>query len=70
MRETFSAGNGYRLLLEDGQQKQANQIMAIRTFIQQDVDYIVLAPVVETGEMEKPGGAGCSDSGYSGGSYD
>ncbi|MDD3217828.1 MAG: ABC transporter substrate-binding protein [Lachnospiraceae bacterium] len=49
MRETFSAGNGYRLLLEDGQQKQANQIMAIRTFIQQDVDYIVLAPVVETG---------------------
>ena len=30
-------------------QKQENQIKAIRSFIQQDVDYIVVAPVVETG---------------------
>ena len=30
-------------------QKQENQITAIRNFIQQDVDYIVLAPVTETG---------------------
>lgn len=49
MRSTFTEENGYRLLFEDGQQKQANQIMAIRTFIQQEVDYIVLAPVTETG---------------------
>ena len=49
MRETFTEENGYTLILEDGQQKQANQIMAIRTFIQQEVDYIVLAPVTETG---------------------
>ena len=49
MKTTFTAANGYELLFEDGQQKQANQIMAIRTFIQQDVDYIVLAPVTETG---------------------
>lgn len=49
MKETFVEANGYRLLIEDGQQKQANQIMAIRTFIQQEVDYIVLAPVTETG---------------------
>lgn len=49
MKETFTTENGYRLLFEDGQQKQANQIMAIRTFIQQEVDYIVLAPVTETG---------------------
>lgn len=48
MKETFSEENGYTLLFEDGQQKQANQIMAIRTFIQQEVDYIVLAPVTET----------------------
>lgn len=38
-----------RPVFEDGQQKQANQIRAIRTFIQQEVDYIVLAPVTETG---------------------
>lgn len=49
MKETFTEENGYTLLLEDGQQKQANQIMAIRTFIQQEVDYIVLAPVTEKG---------------------
>lgn len=49
MRETFTEENGYRLIFEDGQQKQANQIMAIRKFIQQEVDYIVLAPVTETG---------------------
>ncbi len=49
MRETFTEENGYELLFEDGQQKQTNQITAIRKFIQQDVDYIVLAPVTETG---------------------
>lgn len=49
MKETFTTENGYELIFEDGQQKQANQIMAIRTFIQQEVDYIVLAPVTETG---------------------
>lgn len=49
MKSTFTEENGYRLIFEDGQQKQANQIMAIRTFIQQEVDYIVLAPVTETG---------------------
>lgn len=49
MKETFTSENGYELIFEDGQQKQANQIMAIRTFIQQEVDYIVLAPVTETG---------------------
>lgn len=49
MKEAFGSENGYRLILEDGQQKQANQIRAIRTFIQQEVDYIVLAPVTENG---------------------
>lgn len=49
MRNAFTEENGYKLIIEDGQQKQSNQIMAIRKFIQQEVDYIVLAPVTETG---------------------
>ena len=49
MKSTFTEENGFDLIYENGQQKQANQIMAIRTFIQQEVDYIVLAPVTETG---------------------
>ena len=49
MKETFTEEKGYKLIFEDGQQKQSNQMMAIRKFIQQEVDYIVLAPVTETG---------------------
>lgn len=49
MKDTFTSDKGYRLIIEDGQQQQSNQIMAIRKFIQQEVDYIVLAPVTETG---------------------
>ena len=49
MKETFSKDNGYKLIFDDAQQKQENQITAIRNFIQQEVDYIVLAPVTETG---------------------
>jgi ABC-type sugar transport system substrate-binding protein len=40
---------GVELLFSDGQQKQENQIKAIRTFIFQRVDVIGLSPVVETG---------------------
>ncbi|MCR5268528.1 MAG: ABC transporter substrate-binding protein [Lachnospiraceae bacterium] len=49
MKSVFTAANGYELIFDDAQQKQTNQIMAIRSFIQQEVDYIVLAPVTETG---------------------
>ncbi|MFR0078594.1 MAG: ABC transporter substrate-binding protein [Blautia sp.] len=49
MKSTFSEENGYKLIFDDAQQKQENQITAIRNFIQQEVDYIVLAPVTETG---------------------
>ena len=49
MKSTFSEDNGYELIFDDAQQKQENQITAIRNFIQQEVDYIVLAPVTETG---------------------
>lgn len=48
-REVFTEENGYYLILEDAQQKQENQVKAIRKFILQDVDYIVLDPIVETG---------------------
>ena len=48
-KSTFTEENGYKLIFDDAQQKQENQIKAIRSFIQQEVDYIVVAPVVETG---------------------
>ena len=47
--ETFTEDKGYYLIYEDGQQKQENQLKAIRNFILQEVDYIVLDPIVETG---------------------
>jgi galactofuranose transport system substrate-binding protein len=40
---------GIVLKFSDGQQKQENQIKAIRSFIQQRVDVIAFSPVVETG---------------------
>ncbi|MCT4332128.1 ABC transporter substrate-binding protein [Paracoccus sp. YLB-12] len=40
---------GYQLQFSDAQQKQENQIAAIRSFIAQGVDAILLAPVVATG---------------------
>ncbi|MDD3204333.1 MAG: ABC transporter substrate-binding protein [Lachnospiraceae bacterium] len=49
MKSTFSEEKGYEFLFDDAQQKQENQIKAIRNFILQEVDYIVLAPVTETG---------------------
>ena len=49
MQEALSEANGYRLILDDAQQKQERQITAIRNFIHQGVDYIVLAPTTEKG---------------------
>ena len=49
MKSTFTKDNGYELIFDDAQQKQENQLTAIRNFIQQEVDYILLAPVTETG---------------------
>lgn len=49
IRSTLTEENGYVLIYEDARQKQENQIRAIRTFIQQGVDYIVFSPKVETG---------------------
>lgn len=49
MKEVFTEENGYRLLFEDARQIQENQIIAVRKFIQQQVDYIVLMPLSESG---------------------
>jgi len=49
MVAALSEKNGYRLIIDDAQQKQERQITAIRNFIHQGVKYIVLAPTTETG---------------------
>lgn len=43
---------GIELMFVDGQQQQANQIKAIRSFIEQKVDIIGFSPVVTTGWEE------------------
>jgi galactofuranose transport system substrate-binding protein len=43
------ADAGIELKFSDAQQKQENQIKAIRSYIQQGVDVIAFSPVVETG---------------------
>ena len=44
-----AAKRGINLLFSDAQQKQENQLKAVRSFIAQGVDIICLAPVVATG---------------------
>lgn len=44
-----AAKRGINLKFSDGQGKQENQIRAVRSFITQGVDFIVIAPIVETG---------------------
>ncbi|MCI4065549.1 ABC transporter substrate-binding protein [Micromonospora sp. R77] len=44
-----AAAAGIDLKFDDAQQKQENQIKAIRNFIQQKVDVIAFSPVVESG---------------------
>ena len=41
--------NGFSLIFSNGRQSQENQIKDVRSFIFQEVDYIVIAPVMETG---------------------
>ena len=43
---------GWALVYDDGQQKQENQIKALRNFITQGVDYILFTGVVNTGWEE------------------
>lgn len=49
MKKALSEEEGFELIFDDAKQKQENQYKAIRMFIQQQVDYIVLAPITENG---------------------
>ncbi len=49
IQNVFTKENGYFLIFENARQKQENQIKAIRSFISQQVDYIVFSPITETG---------------------
>lgn len=49
IQNALSKKNGFSLIFSNGRQRQENQIKAIRSFIFQEVDYIVIAPVTETG---------------------
>ncbi len=49
IKSSLTEENGYRLLFDVARQKQENQIIAVRKFIQQQVDYIVIVPLCETG---------------------
>ena len=49
VKENLTAENGFELTFVDAQQKQENQIKALRDFIDQDVDVIAFSPVIETG---------------------
>ena len=49
---TIEAHEGWELIYDDAQQKQENQIKALRNFITQGVDYILFTGVVSTGWEE------------------
>lgn len=49
MQETFTNERGYELLMENAMQQQDNQFAAVRRFILEDVDLIVIAPTTEDG---------------------
>jgi simple sugar transport system substrate-binding protein/ribose transport system substrate-binding protein len=49
IQDTLTAENGFDLKFSDAQQKQENQIQAIRSYIAQGVDVIAFSPVVESG---------------------
>lgn len=49
MKNAFSEANGFKLIFNAADNKAENQIAAVRSFINQGVDAIVIAPVVTTG---------------------
>ncbi len=48
-QDIFSAENGYNLIFTDCDNDQAAQLEAVRSFIQQEVDYIIIDPINATG---------------------
>ena len=49
IKSACEADPNVELIFSDAQQQQEDQVKAIRSFIQQEVDIIAMAPVVETG---------------------
>lgn len=49
IQDSITKANGFTLKFSDAQQKQENQIQAIRSYIAQGVDYIAFSPVVVSG---------------------
>ena len=49
IQTSITKANGFTLKFSDAQQKQENQIQAIRSYIAQGVDYIAFSPVVVSG---------------------
>lgn len=52
MKAVFTEENGFEMIMEDAQQKQEKQIASLRNFVLREVDYIVVAPVVQDGWEE------------------
>ena len=48
-QDVFSEANGYNLSFVDCDNDSAAQLEAVRSFIEQDVDYIIIDPIVATG---------------------
>lgn len=49
IQNVLTKENGFSLIFSNGRQSQENQIKDVRSFIFQEVDYIIIAPVTETG---------------------
>ena len=48
-QDTFSAANGYELSFVDADNDNAAQLEAVRSFIEQEMDYICIAPIETAG---------------------
>lgn len=48
-QSVFTEENGYELIFVDCDNDSATQLEAVRSFIQQEVDYIIIDPIVSTG---------------------
>ncbi|MBO4456754.1 MAG: ABC transporter substrate-binding protein [Butyrivibrio sp.] len=49
VKAALSTGNGFFLIFDNARQKQEKQFKAVRGFISQRVDYIVICPVIQDG---------------------
>ena len=49
MTSTFAGDSGYELIMDNARQEQENQFAAVRRFILEGVDFIIIAPTVEEG---------------------